>query len=70
MPELNHWWLPNDEGYPQIAREIRAMIEERSKVPRDGFREDVRDLKTLFWKMTLDDAMSDGSPNSSRSGNP
>ncbi|PLB37736.1 putative C6 finger domain protein [Aspergillus candidus] len=62
MPEINHWWLPNDEGYPPIIREIRAMTEERTNNPRDHFRESVRDLKTLFYKINIDDTESEGSP--------
>ncbi|KKK22354.1 hypothetical protein P175DRAFT_0494478 [Aspergillus ochraceoroseus IBT 24754] len=64
MPELNHWWLPNDEGYPDIIREVRAMTEERTNNPRDGFRESVRDMKTLFWNISLDDTESENSPSS------
>ncbi|KAI9934702.1 hypothetical protein MW887_000319 [Aspergillus wentii] len=62
MPELNHWWLPNDEGCPEIIREIRAMTDERINNPRDDFRQSVRDMKTLFWKINLDDTESDKSP--------
>lgn len=62
LPELNHWWLPHDEGYPNILREVRAMTEERTNNPRDNFRESVRDLKTLFWNISLDDTESENSP--------
>lgn len=68
-PELNHWWLPNDEGYPDIVREVRALTEERTNNPQDDFRESVRDMKTLFWKITLDDSESDrSSPSTLASG--
>ncbi|KAJ9377156.1 transcriptional regulator family: Fungal Specific TF [Paecilomyces variotii] len=56
IPEVKHWWLPNDEGYPDIVREIRKMTEERTTNPRDNFREDVREMKTLFGKMNVDDS--------------
>ncbi|KAG2413655.1 hypothetical protein HFD88_002844 [Aspergillus terreus] len=62
LPELNHWWLPNDEGYPEIIREVRAMTEERTTNPRDNFRESVRDMRTLFWNISLDDTESENSP--------
>ncbi|ODH48242.1 hypothetical protein GX48_05641 [Paracoccidioides brasiliensis] len=64
LPELTHWWLPNDEGYPRLVREIRDWIRERELKPRDTFREDVCDLKTMFWRMNLDDTGStnEGSP--------
>ncbi|KGQ00746.1 hypothetical protein PAAG_12589 [Paracoccidioides lutzii Pb01] len=58
LPELTHWWLPNDEGYPRLVREIRDWIRERELKPRDTFREDVCDLKTMFWRMNLDDTGS------------
>lgn len=58
IPEVKHWWLPNDEGYSDIVREIRKMTEERTTNPRDNFREDVREMKTLFGKMNVDDSPS------------
>ena len=62
MPELNHWWLPNDEGYPEIVREVRALTDERMNGPQDGFRESVRDMKTLFGNTNLGDTESNKSP--------
>ncbi|KAJ5081687.1 hypothetical protein NUU61_009951 [Penicillium alfredii] len=70
LPEIHYWWLPNDEGYPDIVREIRSMTEERMNQPRDNFRENVRDMKSLFWKLNVDDAEDDQSPASSHSGLP
>ncbi|KAF7585233.1 hypothetical protein BBP40_011610 [Aspergillus hancockii] len=64
IPELNHWWLPNDEGYPDIIREVRAMTEERSNNPRDNYRESVRNMRSLFWNISLDDTSSETSPSS------
>lgn len=55
VPEMNYWWLPDDEGYPNIVREIRAMTDERMSKPRDNFREDVRNMKAVFGKLDLDD---------------
>ncbi|OGM44686.1 Zn(II)2Cys6 transcription factor [Aspergillus bombycis] len=57
-PEVNHWWLSNDEGYPDIIREVRSMTEERSNTPRDNFRESVRNMRSLFWNISLDDSSS------------
>lgn len=68
VPEVEHWWLPNDEGYAEIIREIRAMSDERMNQPRDEFREDVRDMKSLFWKLNLDDHEDEQSPSSNGSG--
>jgi hypothetical protein len=67
LPEVKHWWLPNDEGYTEIIREIRAMSEERLHQPRDEHRENVRDMKGLFWKLSVDDHEDDQSPGSNHS---
>ncbi|OJD14275.1 hypothetical protein AJ78_05352 [Emergomyces pasteurianus Ep9510] len=64
LPELNHWWLPNEEGYPSLVREIRDWTSERDLKPRDTLREDIRDLKTMFWRMSVEDTSSAGSPSS------
>lgn len=58
MPEVNHWWLPDDEGYPDIVKEIRTLTEERTANPRDNLHEDIRDIKSLFRKMNFDDTGS------------
>ncbi|KAJ6179620.1 hypothetical protein N7519_010081 [Penicillium mononematosum] len=62
VPEVNHWWLPNDEGYTSIVREIRSLSDERSSQPRDEKREAVRDMKSLFGKLNLDETEDDRSP--------
>ncbi|KAJ5133377.1 hypothetical protein N7448_001594 [Penicillium atrosanguineum] len=67
LPEVHHWWLPNDEGYTEIIREIRSMSEERLNQPRDEHRENVRDMKGLFWKLSVDDQEDDQSPGSNNS---
>lgn len=67
LPEVQHWWLPNDEGYTEVIREIRAMSEERLQQPRDEHRENVRDMKGLFWKLSVDDHEDDQSPESNHS---
>jgi hypothetical protein len=50
-----HWWLPNDEGYPSIIRNIRKFVEERSSAPKDMPTEDLRDMKAIFEKLDLVD---------------
>ncbi|KAJ5176032.1 uncharacterized protein N7482_001909 [Penicillium canariense] len=66
LPEIEHWWLPNDEGYSDIIQEIRGMSEERMNQPRDDdFRENVRDMKSLFWKLNVDEQDDEQSPSSS-----
>jgi hypothetical protein len=57
-PTVQQWWIPDDEGCPHLVKEIRALTEERTNNPRDQIREDVRDMKSLFSKMRLDDVGS------------
>ncbi|KAE8151294.1 putative Zn(II)2Cys6 transcription factor [Aspergillus avenaceus] len=64
LPEINHWWLPDDEGYPEIIQEVRLMTEERTNNPRDNFRESVSNMRSLFWNLNLDDTSSENSPSS------
>jgi hypothetical protein len=54
-PEVNNWWLPDDQGYTDIVREIRELTAERLAQPRDELRENVRDMKTLFGRLNMDD---------------
>ncbi|KAJ5353548.1 hypothetical protein N7541_006112 [Penicillium brevicompactum] len=66
-PEVNHWWLPNEEGYTNIVREIRELTAERSAQPRDELRENVRDMKTLFGRLNMNDFEDGSSPTSTNS---
>ncbi|MCJ1307882.1 hypothetical protein MMC25_001530 [Agyrium rufum] len=72
IPDLNNWWLPNNEGYPAIVRNIRTFISERqshpmaSKTPKSSEAEDIRTIKSLFSKMN----MLDHSPRTSNENSP
>jgi hypothetical protein len=55
LPELHQWWVPDDDGCPEIIKEIRCLTEERTTNPRDHFREDIRNMKSLFSKISLDE---------------
>ena len=68
IPEVTHWWLPNDEGYPDIVREVREWTNERTTNPRDNLREAVRDMKLIFGRMKLDDTSSQESSPGAYSG--
>ncbi|OQE42390.1 hypothetical protein PENCOP_c004G06348 [Penicillium coprophilum] len=61
-PEVHHWWLPNEEGLTSIVREIRSLTSERSPQPRDEMRENVRDMKSLFGSLKLDETDDNQSP--------
>jgi Fungal specific transcription factor domain len=68
-PDVNRWWLPHDEGFTPLLRDIRAFIKERAltseQLKGDELRDDVRDMKAIFSKLNLDDSpkssLSDGS---------
>lgn len=64
-PEINHWWLPNDEGFFPLLQNIRAFTNERAKQssqPLDHKSEDLRDMKAIFSKLNIEE-----SPRSSNS---
>jgi hypothetical protein len=67
VPEVEDWWLPEQEGYSPILREIRAFVEERVRKGREEGRDggdDLRDIKALFSKMNIG-GTEDGSPGGS-----
>ena len=56
IPDLRNWWLPNDEGYPAVVRNIRSSMENR--LPTNIYRsrsEDQRNIKSIFAHLSLDD---------------
>ncbi|KAI1977929.1 hypothetical protein LOZ51_005861 [Ophidiomyces ophidiicola] len=67
IPEVQNWWLPNDEGYPSVVRDVRAWTKERVTDARDTFREAVRDIKAVLGNMNLEDNSSAGSSPSANS---
>ncbi|KAM5451811.1 hypothetical protein MaudCBS49596_003639 [Microsporum audouinii] len=68
LPEVAEWWLPNGEGYPKLVQEIREWTSERTTNPRDNFREAVRDIRSIFGRMTCSDDSSQTSSPSAHSG--
>ena len=54
-PDIVHWWLPNDEGLPDIVRAVREWTSERAPPPggQNGKSEDVKDMKSIFSKITM-----------------
>jgi len=54
IPEIRHWWLPHDQGYPAIVRDIRSFIEDRiMQIHNQPKSEDVRTMKTIFSKLSV-----------------
>ena len=71
-PEVNHWWLPNEEGFTPLLRDIRAFIKERAaayeKLSGDEMKDDVRDMKAIFSKLNIDDSPKSSPSEGSASG--
>lgn len=60
--DVTHWWLPHDEGYPQVVRAIREFIEYRARVPADEISVHVRDMSGIFRALELDAGSRGGTP--------
>lgn len=48
LPEINQWWLPNDDGFSSLLREIRGFSEQRTSLHIDQSSEKLRDISALF----------------------
>jgi hypothetical protein len=46
--DVTEWWLPNDEGYPDIIRAIREFVHYRASVPKDSIEAAVRDMTGIL----------------------
>ena len=53
VPEINHWWLPNEEAYPSVVRSVRSFMEDRLYVDTKKRSQDQRELKGIFSEMTV-----------------
>lgn len=79
VPEINHWWLPDDESYPAVVRSVRSFMENRLPLAaRQSRSEDQRNIKGIFAQMTVhdganclgeDDGTTDQRSSSDRAGN-
>ncbi|KAI4195449.1 MAG: hypothetical protein LQ348_002449 [Seirophora lacunosa] len=56
IPEIVHWWLPNDEGYRPIVRSIRSFAEDRNPKTGSQTTEDLRAMKGLFDNLDINDS--------------
>lgn len=56
VPDIRHWWLPNDEGYSPIIRTIRSFTEDRTPQPAGQPTEAVRTMKGLFNNLNFGDS--------------
>ncbi|KAK4938487.1 hypothetical protein LTR66_015091 [Elasticomyces elasticus] len=61
LPEVEDWWLPNNEGKLAILDQIRSVVQERheqalqqiQQTGRDDGRTDLRELKGIFEKLNI-----------------
>ena len=63
---MKEWWLPNGEQQLPLIRSIRAFIEDRTVKPRTKDNEDIRAMRAMLSKLSVDDSPKD-SPESSSS---
>ncbi|KAL8760659.1 MAG: hypothetical protein Q9184_003174 [Pyrenodesmia sp. 2 TL-2023] len=56
VPDIRHWWLPNDEGYSPIVRSIHSFTEDRTPQPAGQPTEAVRTMKGLFNNLSFKDS--------------
>ena len=56
--DVSHWWLPNDEGYPDAVRAIRDFIEYRQQIPKDTMDAHVRDMSGIFRSLKVEEQNS------------
>ncbi|KAL5119241.1 hypothetical protein ACEQ8H_002952 [Pleosporales sp. CAS-2024a] len=50
------WWLPDDEGCPDIIRSIKDFIKERTTAPKDQVSDDLREMRGIFSSLTMSDS--------------
>ena len=54
VPEINEWWLPDENACPPVVRSIQAFMEDRH--PQEGGQsrsEDQRNIKGIFSKLSF-----------------
>lgn len=56
--DVSDWWLPNEEGRPQIIRQIREWTDMRVTSPRGAKEEDLLEMKGVFSTLSLSGSSS------------
>jgi len=51
--DVNHWWLPDDAGYPAVVRALRDFVQYRASMPRDALTANVSDMSGIFEAMNI-----------------
>lgn len=58
LPEINHWWLPNEEAYPPVVRSIRLLLEDRlGDINPQQRSKKQRDMRGVFADMSIQDSL-------------
>ena len=57
-----NWWLPNDEGFTEILKNVRVFADERNAIAVTAQSENLREIRHIFTKMQL--GTPSGSPQS------
>ncbi|KAJ2905497.1 hypothetical protein MKZ38_005373 [Zalerion maritima] len=52
-PSCNRWWLPNEEGFSPLLREIRAFADERNAAAIAAQPERLGEIKRVFANLQL-----------------
>lgn len=66
LPEVRHWWLPDDEACPAVVRSIHTFMADRlTNVEGQSRSEDQRNIKGIFSQLSVGDNPK-SSPSSSR----
>ncbi|KAB5576563.1 hypothetical protein GE09DRAFT_626276 [Coniochaeta sp. 2T2.1] len=48
-----NWWLPNDEGFTEILKNVRVFADERNATAVTAQSENLREIRHIFTKMQL-----------------
>src|ERR1700753_4127194 len=58
MVDLSSWWLPGNEGAPNVILSIRDFAAERMNILKDDKSENLREIRGIFNTLSLSDASS------------
>jgi len=47
------WWLPGDEGFTEILKNVRLFADERNATAVPAQSENLREIRHIFAKMQL-----------------
>jgi hypothetical protein len=47
------WWLPNDEGFSPVLKNVRTFADERNATAASAHSETLRDVRHVFAKMEI-----------------